>query len=706
MIEIPWRTGVNMREFAYYGTPARQHTTPALQRTQLEHLREMQVHLVRFYASCNIFAAQQCSERVLAALNLLDEFGMQAILCVTDSLGSEFTVQGNEPFHCAPLGHLIKDYWHQRAYEAAFMEFLRQLLDTCAQHPAVFMWELGNEYAIHPQPASWDDGEAFLAFAQRTSQAIKEAAPDALVSTGLVGTHHVAPHGQYDVYATMLYGLDTIDAISIHYYADDGERDCALREVSLAKGLGKPYYIGEFGAPRDWPDRGTYYRAQLEEWQRRGAFTALPWAFDASPSDVGVSDTKAFARIHPDFDAIVITLREFARPPEPVIVRSDEIPPETPRKPPRLERIFRVVDGPVNVRRGPSLFADLVPGVQLTQGQEVKVDGRTRTVADGFIWWHHQDGWSAERSVDREAVFLKEKRVPRLPRPPRPRPVSEPAEPEAMRFLVVDGPVKVRTEPSLNPAVVKAGVALHTGQIVEVDPASRREVDSYVWWQHRDGWSAERSVNNPGEVFMQVTQAQPGNDGAVPSALDLLFETWPINLSAIRWIQYFGNTTFAFSSGKLWNYDKFSQGLHAGLDFAYPANTTIMSGLQPGLEGTCTLIGTAHYTPFQVNVQVNDYTLIYGHVKNPQVRVNDPVNAMTAIDVTGDSVGENDHLHLEIRKGSRIINPLHFFPPEQCTALIRRFNPAGKFQPFDKWQSPLDQPEIVLGGPVIGPLAG
>ena len=556
MIEIPWRTGVNMREFAFYGTPARQHTTPALQRTQLEHLRDMQVHLVRFYASCNIFAAQQCSERVLAALNLLDEFGMQAILCVTDSLGSEFTVQGNEPFHCAPLGHLIKDYWHQRAYEAAFMEFLRQAARHMRAAPPC---SCGVATVRHsPAAASWDDGEAFPAFAQRTSQAIKEAAPDALVSTGLVGTHPSRRTGSMSVRDhAVRTGYDRRDLD--HYYADDGERDCALREVSLAKGLGKPYYVGEFGAPRDWPDRGTYYRAQLEEWQHRGAFTALPWAFDASPSDVGVSDTKAFARIHPDFDAIVITLREFARPPEPVIVRSDETPRETPRKPPRLERIFRVVDGPVNVRRGPSLFAELVPGVQLTQGQEVKVDGRTRTVADGFIWWHHQDGWSAERSVDREAVFLKEKRVPRLPRPPRPRPVSEPAEPEAMRFLVVDGPVKVRTEPSLNPAVVKAGVALHTGQIVEVDPASRREVDSYVWWQHRDGWSAERSANNPGEVFMQVTQAQPGATGQFHK-IDLLLKRGLSISSAIRWIQYF-EYHLRFFSGKLWNYDKFSQGL-------------------------------------------------------------------------------------------------------------------------------------------------
>ena len=95
--------------------------------------------------------------------------------------------------------------------------------------------------------------------------------------------------------------------------------------------------------------------------------------------------------------------------------------------------------------------------------------------------------------------------------------------------------------------------------------------------------------------------------------------------------------------------------------------------------------------------------MIYGHVKNPQVRQR-PRQCDDSNRRHGDSVGEN--VTAFGNPQNPIINPLHFFPPEQCTALIRRFNPAGKFQPFDKWQSPLDQPEIVLGGPVIGPLAG
>ena len=693
MTEISWRTGVNMREFAYYGTPARQHTTPALQRTQLEHLREMQVHLVRFYASCNIFAAHQCSEKVLGALNLLQEFGMQAIVCLTDSLGSEFTVQGNESFHAAVLGHLIKQYWHERAYESAFMEFARRLLDTCADHPGVFMWELGNEYAIHPQPASWGDAETFLEFARHASHAIKEAAPDALVSTGLVGTHHVAPQGEYDAYATMLYGQDTIDAISIHYYADDGERDCALREAGLAKSLDKPYYVGEFGAPHDWPDRGAFYRSQLEEWQRKGAFSALPWAFDASPSDVGVSDTKALARIHPEFDGIAATLREFARPPEPVVILTGETQPSNTPRPRRQERPIRVVDGPVNVRRAPSLFGSPVTDATLHNGQRVSVDGTSRTVADGYVWWRHQDGWSAERSTDRQTIFLLEER-PR--RGPRPRPANTSTTNGAKAFRVIDGPLSVRTEPSLEAATKKKGVVLRTAQRVEVDLASRTEVEGYVWWQHRDGWSAECSVDLR-EVFLR-------DDAQFLASSERLFQTWPIDFSTIQWIHYYGNTTFAFEHGAEHNYDGYSQGIHGGLDFGHPGGTTIVAGIQPGLDAICTYVGDERsFRPFRVDIQVGQYLLIYGELTRPLIRPSDRVGPDTVIAITENI--SNRHLHLEIRSGSRILNPLNFFPPELCEGLFQRFNPVGDFQPFDRWQSPLDQPEIKLGGPVIGPRA-
>jgi hypothetical protein len=92
MVQIPWRTGVNMREFAYYGTPAVPHTDSGLQRRQLDQLQALQVKLVRFYASYNQFSTDQCTQKVSAALDLLQSYQMQAVVCLVDSLNSPFTL--------------------------------------------------------------------------------------------------------------------------------------------------------------------------------------------------------------------------------------------------------------------------------------------------------------------------------------------------------------------------------------------------------------------------------------------------------------------------------------------------------------------------------------------------------------------------------------------------------------------------------------
>src|SRR5262249_28867779 len=103
MPNIPWRTGVNMREFAYYNTGIVPHTVgnPQLQRQQLTKLKQMNVKLVRFYASANTLSTSQCISQVRQALDLLAEFNMQAIVCLDDSLNSGMSVPGMTGFPTA-----------------------------------------------------------------------------------------------------------------------------------------------------------------------------------------------------------------------------------------------------------------------------------------------------------------------------------------------------------------------------------------------------------------------------------------------------------------------------------------------------------------------------------------------------------------------------------------------------------------------------
>lgn len=740
-LQISWRTGVNMREFAYYGTAARRFTDIGLQRRQLDQLRDMGANLVRFYAPFEQFSTSECINRVIGALDLLNSYRMQAIICLNDSIGGDsvFIVQGDREFHTGPIGHLNKRYWHEQIFRRNLLPFAISLVGACGTHPAVFMWELGNEYAIHPQPATPDDARAFLAFAREASEAIKNAAPQSLVSTGLVGSHHVAPAGDDGRFGRELYGLPSIDAISIHYYADDGERQYVEWEVAIAKALNKPYYIGEFGAPDNWPDRARFYNEQLQEWFARGAFTALPWAFDASPRDVGVSDTKAFAGIRPAFGEVIAHMRTFSRPAErPVLIlefgstvpaqptgdvaRGGAAPGATPAA---QTKIFRVVDGPLFVRSAPSLAPGTrLRGRMLLNDQQIVVDATSRTEADQYVWWRHSEGWTAEKSLDNLEINMIE--IVSAPQPVQPAPapvdtqptpaappVIQPALPPAAHPLpqplgpfapkltkllrVIDGPIYVRDAPTREQRALIKGIALRTGQKVKVDAESRTEAEGYVWWRHEAGWSAERSLSDPSEILM-IEESQ------IPDA-SALFERFPLDLDVMRWFYYYGNTRYAFEVGKEKNYDSYSQGLHGGLDFGHPGGASIFAGVRADLKAVCTYVGNGRkFLPNRVDITVGPYLLIFGHVASPNFGLQGQiVGPETAIGVVDSS---EKHMHLEIRRGSKILNPLGFFPAALCEALFRKFQATGEFafQPFGgKWETPFDQPEIEISGKVIGP---
>ncbi len=703
MVQIPWRTGVNMREFAYYGTPAVPHTDSGLQRRQLDQLQALQVKLIRFYASFNQFSTDQCAQKVSAALDLLKSYDMQAVVCLVDSLSSPFTLAADGGFHTGPMGHITKQYWHQRAYQTNFIPFATGIARACGQHPALLMWELGNEYAIHPQPASWEDGQAFLEFARTASEALKKAAPQTLVSTGLVGTHHVAPAGMAEQYGRQLYSLPTLDAISIHYYADDGEKMSAQREVSLANGLGKPFYVGEFGAPDNWPNRAQFYQAELQEWNTDGALTALPWAFDSSQSDVGVSDTKAFAAIRPDFASIKDSLRLFGRAVDPVVLKPIKVadqPITSPKK-------FVVVKGPVYIRSAPTL----APGTK-TQGrwlsfqQTVDVDATSRTESEGYVWWRHQEGWSAERSLDNRQVFMVEAQpvsgdTAVATKPAADKTVVQPSDlatfmpTHTKTFMVIDGPVSWRTAPTLEPRVLIRGKVWRTGQKVAVDATSRTESEGYVWWRHQDGWSAERSMSTPPQILMV-------EEGMMLDAA-ALFARLPLDLGTIQWTQYYGNTTFAFEHGKDHNYDGYSQGLHGGLDLGHSAGAPVQAGIGANLNPVCTYVGNERsFTPNRVDIQVGQYLVILGHLANPDFSL--VGKTVTPDTIVGFIDGGAGHVHIEIRRGNKILNPLSFIPAVLRDSLFARFSPASDFQPNNgQWESALDQPDITIGGGLIGP---
>lgn len=418
-ITIPWRTGVNMREFAYYGPEYLQFTQIILQNAQLNSLSDLGVKLVRFFAVHVKNGTAENIERTRRALDLMDRHDMQGIVCLTDALGSAFIVRGDEPYHNQVHGHFDKRYWHEMRYRENYLPMVRVMVSALKDHPALFMWELGNEIAIHPQPASGADADAFFNFAREVTGVIKEIAPYNLVSTGLVNTNHIAAAGRREQDARRLYELPTIDAVSIHFYRHDGEREHSAVDVQIARDLEKPFYVGEMGAFFDSGDRPTYYRDEIMAWRALGAFTVMPWAFDASPIDVGVADGLALAARFADFPLLREVVRQFAaavarfylpkpepQPEPPAPPKSGVIVPDGGSKPPLAVKRFLVTAPALNVRPQPTLTSQRI--ALIMKDTEIEVDADSRLESGGYVWWRHDQGWSAERSLDGDLVFMVE----------------------------------------------------------------------------------------------------------------------------------------------------------------------------------------------------------------------------------------------------------------------------------------------------------
>lgn len=320
MVSIPWRTGVNMREFAYYGVSGIPNffASATLQRLQLETLRTLGVKVVRFYASQRSQSTDFTAARVKAACDLLAQFGMQGIICLDDAHAvAGWCVPGYDDLHTEVNSHYNKRFFTEERYKSKYIPHVRAIAEAVKDNPGALMFELGNEYAIHPRnpEPSRADATAFINFARAASEALKQVAPNKLVSTGLVNTRHVANLVDQNPpadFSRQLHGLATIDAISIHYYFHDGEKQYINNDIQIARALNKPFYIGEFGAEANTTDRAAYLRAELTESRTAGAFTAMPWAFDTSPQDAGISDIYSFSAIKSDFNTLKDTIKAFA----------------------------------------------------------------------------------------------------------------------------------------------------------------------------------------------------------------------------------------------------------------------------------------------------------------------------------------------------------------------------------------------------------
>lgn len=387
----------------------------------------------------------------------------------------------------------------------------------------------------------------------------------------------------------------------------------------------------------------------------------------------------------------------------------------------------------VRVRSTPSLSGEHVGW--LAPGRSVTVEPDSRTEADGYVWWKHEAGWSTECALDGSEVYLQKvqpaESAPLISKGvAKAAPTLPPAQPTAPQLFEVGSErVRVRDKPGLNGTSIGW---LSPEQVISVQGNSRTEADGYVWWKHDTGWSAERATSSeaiflyePGTAPYKLDAKQPGvstptgidmlSDGLPnPDKLpfrDSLFQRLPVSLEQTLFWQYYGNNVFAYNlwkSGATWY--KYSQGLHAGLDFGN--STTKGIPIYAGVTGVFESHRTQAYKPNDLRVQVGPYAIIYGHVAKPHVfQKGQPISPDTVMgEIEIGYANAAEHLHLEVRlEGKWIINPLLLMTPEMRQAIAQKFTPGPKYfyqgSGWNKWLTPLDQPVIVLAGNLIGPHA-
>ena len=347
------------------------------------------------------------------------------------------------------------------------------------------------------------------------------------------------------------------------------------------------------------------------------------------------------------------------------------------------DKVFQVIVLALNVRSAPGLDSRFIlPNVQLRSGTRIVVDANSRTEKDGIVWWRHSSGWSAERRIDNRTIYMTA--VNTVPPPPPPTTTT---------FYVVEPILNIRQSASLGAPVT--GV-LYLGQQITVDTNSRTVSGGIVFWKHSRGWSAELNQTS-NQVFM--TRVKP-----VVPGVGFGFERLPLGFEYLQKVFYFGNTQFAWDFGAQNNYNGYSQGLHGGLDLEQTGGAPVLAGLRGIFDGPGSAFG-----PNRVDVLVGRYRIIYGHLAKPNraLQRGAPIMPTTQL---GEIDYKEQHVHIEIRLGAYILNPLLFMSETMVNQLVTRFPPAGETRfysspKFSRWQTPLDQPVIILGGSIIGPKA-
>ncbi len=203
---------------------------------------------------------------------------------------------------------------------------------------------------------------------------------------------------------------------------------------------------------------------------------------------------------------------------------------------------------------------------------------------------------------------------------------------------------------------------------------------------------------------------QPARGAPAPQADKPFSLPFAIPPGPDTWLmaQPYGNTVGAYFRRD--STYRAGQGIHFGVDFSAPCGTELIAMA----DGVVFAVDNLNFGSAPHNLMIDHpdlgYATFYGHLlERPPLQPGQRVETGDVVGLTGDPADTcygRPHIHLEIRdlRHVRKYNPVHLIQADwHNLALVGPFSQAFERDLDDprKWQHLDDQPQTVIGGPLL-----
>ena len=326
------KLGVNIREFPHFGIPQWQWAREHGRETYCKSVQDLNMKWVRFFTPHVTYGSLDDNlKRIEATLDVIRDHDLVAVVTLTDSLADVgmFPKEDGE-WHekGTPMGHYHKDYFNTNAFRNHYHPYVKEVVSAFKDHAGVGIWQLMNEPAIYPPPASDTDVESFARWVDETSAMIYEMDKTHPIAIGMINASHIKPpaaeQNQFvlDFYSQRKH----IHVVTCHTYqgihngdphaAWDLEDDC-MADIRAAAKTGRAMIWTEFGSSQAANRCQSTERFLNRQFLQNHASAALQWGYMLEVdgiSDSGVGDRHfgwSRANFNKEFDELKALFANF-----------------------------------------------------------------------------------------------------------------------------------------------------------------------------------------------------------------------------------------------------------------------------------------------------------------------------------------------------------------------------------------------------------